>query len=269
MSDVLREICAAKRTHIAECKAAVPLAAIEKRAASGPAPRRFADRLAATVDAGRYGLIAEIKKASPSKGVLRENFAPAALARAYQAGGASCLSVLTDTPYFQGRDDYLTAVRMATSLPVLRKDFMLDPYQIYESRAIGADCVLLIMAALGDDEAGALETVAHDLGMDVLVEVHDAVELQRALAMKSRMIGINNRNLKTLEVDLKTTEELALAVPDGRIVVSESGLSVPADLARMAQAGTRCFLVGESLMRQADVAAATRALLADPLAEPA
>ena len=269
MSDVLREICAAKRTHIAERKAAVPSAEIEKRAAGGPAPRRFADRLTAVVGAGGYGLIAEIKKASPSRGLIRQDFAPAALARAYQAGGASCLSVLTDTPYFQGRDDYLTAVRMATSLPVLRKDFMLDPYQIYESRAIGADCVLLIMAALGDDEAGALETVAHDLGMDVLVEVHDAAELQRALELKSRLIGINNRNLKTLEVDLKTTEELAQAVPEGRIMVSESGLSVPADLARMAEVGAKCFLVGESLMREADVAAATRALLARPLAETA
>jgi indole-3-glycerol phosphate synthase len=269
MSDVLREICAAKRTHIADCKAAVPLAEIEKRAAGGPAPRRFADRLTAAVDAGRYGLIAEIKKASPSKGLIREDFAPAALARAYQAGGASCLSVLTDAPYFQGRDDYLTAARMATSLPVLRKDFVLDPYQIYESRAIGADCVLLIMAALSDEEAGALETVAHDLGMDVLIEVHDAEELQRASALKSRLIGINNRNLKTLSVDLKTTEDLAPSVPEGRIVVSESGLFAPADLARMAQAGARCFLVGESLMRQADVAAATRALLAHPLAEPA
>lgn len=269
MSDVLREICAAKRTHIAECKAAVSLPDIEKRAASGPAPRRFADRLTAAIDAGGYGLIAEIKKASPSRGLIRQDFAPAALARAYQAGGASCLSVLTDTPYFQGRDDYLTAARMATSLPVLRKDFMLDPYQIYESRAIGADCILLIMAALGDDEAGALEAVAHDLGMDVLVEVHDAAELQRALKLKSRLIGINNRNLKTLDVDLKTTEELVPAIPEGRVVVSESGLSVPADLARMARAGAKCFLVGESLMREADVAAATRALLARPLAETA
>lgn len=269
MSDVLQEICAAKRTHVAECKASVPPAEIEKRAAGGPAPRRFADRLAAAVAAGNYGLIAEIKKASPSKGLIRENFAPAALARAYQAGGASCLSILTDAPYFQGRDDNLTAARMATSLPVLRKDFMLDPYQIYESRAIGADCVLLIMAALSDAEAGALETVAHDLGMDVLVEVHDEPELQRALALKSRLIGINNRNLKTLEVDLNITEELAPMVPDDRIVVSESGLIAPGDLARMAGAGARCFLVGESLMRQADVAAATRALLARPVAETA
>lgn len=269
MSDVLQEICAAKRIHVAACKAAVPLAEIEKRAAGGPAPRRFADRLATAVDAGGYGLIAEIKKASPSKGLIRENFAPAALARAYQAGGASCLSVLTDTPYFQGRDDNLTAARMATLLPVLRKDFMLDPYQIYESRAIGADCVLLIMAVLSDAEAGALETVAHDLGMDVLVEVHDEPELRRALTLKSRMIGINNRNLKTLEVDLKTTEELVPMVPAGRIVVSESGLAAPGDLARMADAGAHCFLIGESLMRQTDVAAATRALLARPVAETA
>lgn len=269
MSDVLQEICAAKRIHVAACKAAVPLAEIEKRAAGGPAPRRFADRLAAAVDAGGYGLIAEIKKASPSKGLIRENFAPAALARAYQAGGASCLSVLTDTPYFQGRDDNLTAARMATLLPVLRKDFMLDPYQIYESRAIGADCVLLIMAVLSDAEAGALETVAHDLGMDVLIEVHDEPELRRALTLKSRMIGINNRNLKTLEVDLKITEELVPMVPAGRIVVSESGLAAPGDLARMADAGAHCFLIGESLMRQADVAAATRALLARPVAETA
>ena len=269
MSDVLREICAAKRTHIAECKAAVPMAEIEKRAASGPAPRRFADRLAAAIAAGRHGLIAEIKKASPSKGVIRENFAPAALARAYQAGGASCLSVLTDIRYFQGRDDYLTAARMATTLPVLRKDFTLDPYQVYEARAIGADCILLIMAALTDEEAAALETVAHDLGMDVLVEVHDAAELARALALKSRLIGINNRDLKTLEVDLKTTEELAPTIPADRIAVSESGLFAPDDLARMARAGAKCFLVGESLMRQPDVAAATRALLATPLAEPA
>jgi indole-3-glycerol phosphate synthase len=180
MSDVLREICAAKRTYVAECKAAVPQAEIERRAAGGPAPRGFADRLAGAVAAGRYGLIAEIKKASPSKGLIRENFAPASLARAFQAGGASCLSVLTDIPYFQGRDDYLTAARMATALPVLRKDFTLDPYQVYEARAIGADCILLILAALTDAEAASLEAVAHGLGMDVLVEVHDAEELARS-----------------------------------------------------------------------------------------
>jgi indole-3-glycerol phosphate synthase len=269
MSDVLREICAAKRTHVAECKAAMPQAAVEKRAASGPAPRRFAARLADKVAGGGYGLIAEIKKASPSKGLIREDFAPAALARAFQSGGATCLSVLTDTPYFQGRDDYLTAARMATGLPVLRKDFLLDPYQIYEARAIGADCVLLIMAALEDAEAAALEAIADSLGMDVLVEVHDAAELDRALKLKSKLIGINNRNLKTLAVDLTVTEELAPRVPEGRIAVSESGLTAPADLARMAQAGAHCFLVGESLMRQADVAAATRTLLARPVPETA
>jgi len=269
MSDVLREICAAKRTHVTECKAAVPQSEIERRAAGGPALRGFADRLRARVAAGGYGLIAEIKKASPSKGLIRADFAPAALARAFQSGGATCLSVLTDTPYFQGRDDYLTAARMATTLPALRKDFILDPYQVYEARAIGADCILLIMAALTDAEAQSLEAVAHGLGMDVLVEVHNGEELGRALALKSRLIGINNRNLKTLTVDLKTTEELAPRVPDDRIVVSESGLFEPADLARMARAGAHCFLVGESLMRQADVAAATRALLARQVAETA
>jgi len=267
MSDVLDRICADKRQHVAERRTAVPLEEIEKRALSGPRPRGFADKLAACAASQRYGLIAEIKKASPSKGLIRENFAPAALARAYQAGGATCLSVLTDMPYFQGRDEYLAAARMATVLPVLRKDFILDPYQVFESRAIGADCILLIMAALEDGEARDLENLAIKLDLDVLIEVHDADELERALKLQSRLIGINNRNLKTLDVDLATTESLAPKVPDDRIVISESGLHTPEDMARMAQAGAWCFLVGESLMRQDDVTAATRALLADSLAE--
>jgi indole-3-glycerol phosphate synthase len=267
MSDILDKICADKRRHIAERQIAVPQEEIEKRALSGPTPRRFADRLAARAAEQRYGLIAEIKKASPSKGLIREDFAPAALARAYQSGGATCLSVLTDIPYFQGRDDYLAAARMATGLPVLRKDFILDPYQVFESRAIGADCILLIMAALEDGEAKDLETLAMKLDLDVLIEVHDDSELERALKLQSPLIGINNRNLKTLDVDLATTESLSSQVPDGRIVISESGLYTPDDLARMSRAGAWCFLVGESLMRQDDVAAATRALLADSLVE--
>lgn len=264
MNDVLGEICEAKRTFVAERKRHIPMAEIEGRAASGPTLRGFAARLKARAVAGEYGLIAEIKKASPSKGVIRENFAPTAIARAYKAGGATCLSVLTDTGYFQGRDDHLTAARMATDLPVLRKDFILEPYQVYESRAIGADCILLILAALDDAQAKELEQLAQTLGMDVLVEVHDAAELDRALAMRSSLIGINNRNLKTLEVDLTTTETLAQTVREDRLLVSESGLSTPDDLARMSAIGVRCFLVGESLMREADVAAATRSLLARP-----
>ena len=261
MSDVLARICADKRDHIARRKAAIPAATLERQARATPQPRGFIRALRAAADSGHYGLIAEIKKASPSKGLIRADFDPPALARAYMKGGATCLSVLTDEPYFQGKDEYLRQVRASIDAPIIRKDFMLDPYQVIEARALGADCILLIMAALSDAEAAELETAAAEYGLDVLVEVHDGEELDRALKLKSPLIGVNNRNLKTLSVDLATTEALAARVPAGRMLVAESGLNSKADLDRMAKCGARCFLVGESLMRQPDVEAATRLLL--------
>ncbi|WP_207458486.1 indole-3-glycerol phosphate synthase TrpC [Azospirillum sp. SYSU D00513] len=262
MSDVLARICDDKRAHVAACKVNTSFAEVDAAARANPPARGFIQALRRTVEEGRYGLIAEIKKASPSKGLIRADFDPPALARAYKAGGATCLSVLTDEPYFQGRDEYLVAAREAVDLPALRKDFMVDPYQIAEARALGADCILIIMAALSDAQAAEIEAAAIEYGLDVLVEVHDRAELDRALALKTPLLGVNNRNLKTLAVDIATTEELARNVPANRMLVAESGLYGPADLARMAAVGARCFLVGESLMRQDDVTAATRALLA-------
>jgi indole-3-glycerol phosphate synthase len=264
VSDVLDRICADKRVEVARRKAALPEPALLAEIAEAPAVRPFAGALARRLGEGRLGLIAEIKKASPSAGLIRADFDPATLARAYEAGGAACLSVLTDAPYFQGSDEHLKAARAASGLPVLRKDFILDPYQVIESRRIGADCVLLIMAALSDAMARELAAATAELGLDVLVEVHDRAELDRALALEARLIGINNRNLKTLAVDLGTAEGLAPNVPANRIVVAESGIRGPADLDRLAAAGARCFLVGEILMREPDVAAAVRRLLRLP-----
>lgn len=264
MSTILDRIKTYKLQEVAARKTARPLSDLDAAAAAAPPPRGFARALKEAVTEG-YGLIAEIKKASPSKGLIRADFNPPDLAKAYETGGATCLSVLTDGPSFQGADEYLVAARAATDLPCLRKDFLFDPWQVVESRALGADCVLVIMASLDDAQAAELEAAALDLGMDVLIEVHDEQELERAARLKSTLVGINNRNLHTFEVTLDTTRRLARLVPENRLIVAESGLHTPADLADLAQFGARCFLIGESLMRQADVAQATRAILAHPL----
>lgn len=259
--NILEKICNTTRTEVARRKSQTTLEDLKAQIKQAEAPRGFLSALKAKAAENKPGLIAEVKKASPSKGLIRADFDPAQIAKAYERAGAACISVLTDAPYFQGHDDYLKQVKETCALPVLRKDFMVDPYQIYESRALGADCILIIMAALSDDEANELHTIAQNLGMDALIEVHDEPELNRALKLKPGMIGINNRNLKTLEVDIQTSYQLTKTIPQDCLKIAESGIDGPQTLSDLQKNGFDAFLVGESLMRQDNIETATRKLI--------